>query len=1280
MKMLRSTALSLLLVCAGFAQTNLGTITGTITDPAGAVIANAAIEARNTATGAVYPVASSGTGNYTIAQLPVGTYELSVSASGFKRYVRSGIMVEAYGIYRIDPVLEVGATTESVVVSAESPMLKTESTEVSYEVPTESLEDLPILTLAGAPSGFGNTSGLGNIRNPLSSLQLLPGTDFATDNTLRVNGMPSSSQTINIEGQDSSNGFWKQLTQINQAGADAIQEVTIQTSNYAAEYGQAGGGYINYTMKSGTNQFHGSGFDYFVNTVLNAGTPFTDAGATNPALEGQHVRNPIIQNDFGATFGGPVFIPRVYNGKDKTFFFVSFEQFRQNNFTTNSVSQVPTLAERSGNFSSNEAAFLGCNGPDPSGQLVCPDEIFNPTTRHTVNGAVVENPFPNNTIPQSMFDPTALLIQKLFPLPNNPSPFLNYNVPGYADYRHTTIPSMKFDELFGPTVKLSAFYSATKTFSPQTNGFSEAFTTVIPQNALAQTARVNFDDTITPTLLLHLGAGLMHTTNPSVNPSYSQSSLFPDGVPFPGQNFPYLSGLNAAASSYLPAGFSGGGPFPFNANTASFYEAPFEEDIKPTFNANATWIKGNHTFKLGATALFEGTPTITSSRANGEFEFSQVETADPWQFGQAFSNTASSGLGYASFLLGAADGLQVAPPSEGTRLGMHAYSIYLQDSWKATRKLTLELGLRWDYETLWSEEHGLMQNADFAAPDPLLGGRIGTIEYGATCHCTYAPPYPFAIGPHLGVAYQITPKTVFRAGGAISYAAAADQAGLNTSVPDFLSLQPPGYGLPAAVLKYGDPYAPGNVYNNPVLSFNTFLTTPEYPPVPASGVVPPSSPFISIAPNSARPPRIFQWSIGIQRELFPNAVLDVAYVGNRGAWWTAPLLSTLNYNGVSPQTLLSQYGLNVQNPADANLLLTPINSPSVIKRFPYLANPNSVYPGFPATEPLIAALVPYPQWYNGIPPFLGPPLGDTWYDALQAKFTKRLSHGLSTQVAYTFQKELTNGLNSNTSYLTPDDPLINDIFNPALDKQLSGFDIPQELIIAFSYITPKWQASGSGLHAVSWLTRDWTVSGVLRYQSGMLIRTPASNNNLLSELGVGTSNNPALWGGGTTFYNRVPGQPLFLVNPNSHFDPTTQLVLNPNAWVDAPTGTFGTSAPYYNDFRWQRQPAESLGFGRVFRVSERVSLQIRAEFYNIFNRLFYALPSDSGPNALAGLSAVNPATKASYGNTYQTSNPATTQTGLLSGGYGFVNWVNGGAGTADAAQPRSGQLIARFQF
>ncbi|MBV9504327.1 MAG: TonB-dependent receptor [Acidobacteriia bacterium] len=1247
------------LVSAAFGQSDRGTITGTISDPAGAVIASASVEAKNTANGAVYNAASSATGNYTIAQLPVGDYELSVTVAGFKKFVRTGLVVEVAGTLRVDATLEVGSNTESVTVEAAAPLLKTEGGEVSHNIATSTLDDLPILTLTGAAASIGTNNTLGNVRNPLSAVQLLPGARIQTDAILRINGMPSNSQSINIEGQDATNGFFKQQNQINQAGVEAIQEVAIQTSNFAAEYGQAGGGYFNYTMKSGTNQIHGSGFDYFVNEALNAGTPFTDAGTVNPAKEGQHIRNPIRQNDYGFTLGGPVKIPKLYDGHDKTFFFFSFEQFRQSQFTSNTLAIVPTAAQRNGDFSA--ALSPTCNGPDPSGQMVCFNEIFDPQTQRPVNGAQVRSPFPNNTIPLSRIDPTAAIIQNMIPLPNTPG-LENYTAPGYSNFRHTTIPSIKVDQNIGSKTKLAGYYSATKTYSPQNNGFTQPYTALQPQNALAQTIRINVDTTLTPTLLLHIGAGYLHTSNPQNAPYYNQAQLFPQGVPFTASNyFPYIAG------TYSPiyGGWSGGGAFPAVTNTGvAFTLTPEQNDYKPTFNANLTWVKGNHTYKVGATALFEGVQSINSSRADGQFTFSAQQTSDPWQNGQPFANVASSGFGYASFFIGATSSVASAAPAD-VRLGTHSFGIYAQDSWKVTRKFTLEYGIRWDYAILWKEQYGRMQNAAFNLPNTLIGGRLGTVEYQATCHCNYANAYPFAFGPHIGVAYQITPKTVFRAGGAISYAATSDQAGLNSSAGDFYTIPAAAYGASASDLRYGDPFGPGNHYGNPVVHWPNF--NPQYPVPAAPGVIPPSSPFVSIMDTSGRLPRTFQWSIGFQRELASNLVVDAAYVGNRGAWWASPLLAGLNYNALTPQQLFTQYGLNVQNPADTTLLNTQINSPAVIARFPYLANPNSVYPGFPATQTLLQALRPYPQW-NGIPPFLGPPDGNTWYDSLQVKVTKRFSHGLSSQVAYTWQKELTNGTNSNTSYVTPSPPLINDVFNKALDKQISGFSIPQELIISFSYTTPRVTVgNGFAGKTATWLLRDWTTAGVLRYQSGQILQTPFSANNLLANLGRGPSNNPAIWGGGYTFLNRVPGQPLFLADPNSKFDPTQQLMLNPKAWVEPPYGTFGSSAAYFNDFRWQRQPAESLSLGRIFRMRERMQLQVRAEFQNIFNRLFYAVPANGAP----------------FGQPFTSINTPTAHNnpgGTLSGGFGYVTWVNGGPAATGGAQPRSGQIVARFTF
>jgi hypothetical protein len=1274
MRRFTALAIGLWLSCAAIAQTDRGTITGTVSDPAGAVIAAAAVEARNTATGALYTAGSSGTGNYTLAQLPAGTYDLSVTSAGFKKYVRNGITVEVAGTVRIDAALEVGAASESVTVEAAAPLLKTEGAEQSHNIETTTLNDLPILTLTGNAAAFGSASSLGNIRNPLSAVNLLPGARFTGESVLRINGMPSNSQSINIEGQDATNGFVKEFNQINQAGIESIQEVAIQTSNFAAEYGQAGGGYFNYTMKSGTNQFHGSGYDYFVNEALNSGIPFTDAGTLNPNKAGQHIRNPLRQNDYGFTLGGPIKIPKLYDGHDRTFFFFSFEQFRQGVNIGNTLGTVPTAAMRSGDFSqmlkdANNKCTPVAPSIDPVNSMICQNEIFDPNSTHVVSGITVRDPFFGNVIPANRIDPTAAIIQNLIPLPNSSGDLNNWTAPAYSNYRHTTIPSLKIDHNLSAKLKLAGYYSATHTFSPQTNGFPNAYTALQPQNDLAQTVRINFDDTITPTMLFHFGAGLIHTSHPQSGPIYNQASnnLFPQGVPWRVPYFPYIAGM----SSTIGGGWSGGGGTAGNTGVA-FTLSPQAYDIKPTFNTNMIWVKGNHTFKIGATALFEGIPSVNDSRAQGEFGFSQIQTADPAQTGQAFANTASSGFGYASFFLGSANSVSTAAQAD-LRLGTHSYGIYIQDSWKVTRKLTFDYGLRWDYAILWKEEHGRMQSADFNKPNPIIGGRLGYVDYMATCNCNFSDAYPFAIGPHLGAAYQITPKTVFRAGGAISYAATSDQAQLNTSASDFLTITPPAYGAAAGYLKDGDPYGPGNRFGNPVVVWPNF--NPPFPTPIAPGIVPPVTQFISIAKNAGRLPRTFQWSIGLQRELANNLVVEGAYVGNRGAWWASPLLATQNYNAFTPQQLLSQYGLDVTNPNDTRLLNLPISSPLVTARFPYLANPNNVYPGFPAAQTLIQALRPYPQW-TGIPPFLGPPDGRTWYDSLQVKMTKRFSHGLSSQVAYTWQKELTLGTNSNSSYVTPSPPLINDVFNTMVNKQISGFSYPNLLVISFSYTTPKLAESGFGGKALSWALRDWTYSGVLRYQNGQILQTAPSANNLLSNLGRGPSNNPALWGGGYTFMNRVAGQPLFLVDPNSHFDPTKQLVLNPSAWVEPAYGTFGASAPYFNDFRWQRQPAESMAFGRAFRVKERYSLTVRAEFQNIFNRVFYSIPSIGSGLGVIGAPTAFVTTPAGYGNKLSGT------TGLLSQGFGYVNWVNGGSFTnyGVGPQPRSGQIVARFQF
>src|SRR5215469_4833970 len=387
---------SLFLICVpAFAQSDRGTITGEIADPAGAVVAGAPVEATNAETGAVYRAAASATGNYTLSQLPAGAYVVSVTVPGFKRYVRQNVVVSVAGTLRIDVTLEVGATSESVTVTEAAPLLKTESGELSHNMTTDRVDNLPVINL-----GFG--ANLGNVRNPLQAVTLIPGSAFANDNTVRLNGMPANTQSIRIEGQDATDGQNRRENQVNQVSLDAIQEVTVQTSNYAAEYGQAGGGYFNYTMKSGANQFHGSAYGYFVNEVLNAGTPFTDAGITDSRRAGQHIRNSQRRNNYGFTLSGPLVIPKLYNGHDKTFFFYSYEAGRRRQSGISQV-LVPSALERTGDFS---------DWRDASGALV---PVYDPSTETGGNPAT-RQPFANNKL-AGTFSGIAQNYLKIYPQP-----------------------------------------------------------------------------------------------------------------------------------------------------------------------------------------------------------------------------------------------------------------------------------------------------------------------------------------------------------------------------------------------------------------------------------------------------------------------------------------------------------------------------------------------------------------------------------------------------------------------------------------------------------------------------------------------------------------------------------------------------------------------------------------------------------------------------------------------------------------------------------------------
>jgi hypothetical protein len=1260
---LRLCAICLFICTLAVYGQSIGSITGTIEDPAGAVVPGAPVEVKNMETGAVYKGGASSTGNFVIP-VPVGKYELSVTVTGFKKFVRQNLDVVVATDTRQDVNLTVGAVTDTVTVTDSAPLLKTESGELSHVVSVSDADNLPLLTIGSTANG---------LRDPLQMINLLPGVQFSADNILRVNGLPSNSEAIRIEGQDATNGIWRQSASMTESGTDAIQEVSIQTSNFAAEYGQAAGGFFNFTMKSGTNQFHGSAYDYLRNEAMNAGLPYTDRCVSNSLQCGQHVRNKLRQNDYGFTIGGPIRIPKIYNGQNKSFFFFNFEQFRVATSVSNGVMTVPTAAYEAGNFGTAVPVCIavsaacpavggqtyltqsGVIAKDPLGRLVPQEGVYDPSTAQQTAGGIVTNLFPNGQIPANRFDPVALKVQALFPQPTNSNLINNYNIPFYSTFTHTSNPSIKIDQSLSPTVKISGYFSELLQNSPNTNGLmlggsvatSNAITGVAPTNNINRTSRINYDQTLRPTLLLHFGVGYQWLYDPAQAPSYNQSQIGLSGYYV--NLFPSISGL--AALGGPTGGYSGAlGP--------GVYGAQKQFDEKTTANTSLTWVKGNHTFKFGGELVIDGQNYIANARGNGNITFSPNETSDPWQGSTSPTPTGTSGFGYASFLLGGIDSLTIAPPAD-MRMGNHGIGLYAQDSWKVTRKLTLDYGLRYDFQTYLKEQYGRMQDANLNGFNPVVG-RLGTVMYDGSqpgqCNCPFSHNYPFAFGPRLGIAYQINTKTVFRGGAGLNYGTTSNDAELLLSIEDFYAFNAPGYGVATSQLSAGNPYAAGNAFGNPTLTWpnynpNKYPTRVVCPGTANQSCYTPQSPFISMDPSS-RPPRIFTWSVGIQRELNRNLVVEASYVGNRGAWFTAPGLDVPNWNALN-STDLAKFGLNINNAADRTLLTSTLNSPTAIQR-----GFGATYTGMPLNQTVIQSLRPYAQW-GMINPFLGPPLGDTWYDSIQVKMTKRFSHGFAGQGSYTYSKELSLGANSDTAYLTSGATAVNDVYNRDTNKQLSPFSRPNQLVFSGNYTVPKPFFTDNKI--VSQVVRDWQLGAVLRYQSGALMEVPSSLNNIFAQLARGGG----FFSGATTFWNFASGGDanLITVDPNSHFDPTKQLVLNPAAWTDAPAGQFGSTAAFYNNYRWQRQPSEALSFARNFAIGKerRYNLQIRGEFQNIFNRHFFSAPTATNPGATT--LAANPFIQGGTG------------TGGLSGGFGYVSYLNGAGDT-----PRSGQAVARFTF
>lgn len=1264
-----------------FGQGGGGTITGTVTDPSGLVIAGANVEAKNADTGAAYTAATTTAGNYALPNLPIGTYTVTVTVAGFKTYTHENLAVQATQVIRENVALQVGTSTESVTVSAEASLLKTESGELTHNITIEQMDNLPMLGIGTANSG---TSGY---RNPYNTLETLPGvSNYATSGLFQVNGLGGSvpgspftvalSETMRIDGMDSTSRIFGNYdyTQMAQPNADAIQEIAYQTSNYAPEFGQAGSVVINMTTKSGTNQYHGSGFEYFVNEDLNAGDPFSSNG------DGGKVRPRNRRNDFGGTLGGPVSIPKLYNGKNKTFFFFAYEQYLEGS-QYNFQDTVPTAAYRAGNFGAispnGNCALCGAQGiptgplggpgyTDALGRPMYANTVYDPLTRavNPANGLGYANPFPGNMIPASRINPTSLAFQNLFPGAQNGNLVSNYNG-SIAGGRYSAIPSIKVDQVISDKDKISFYWSRNNTESQISSPLGNADGLPTEIGGYRGTfipnweSRINYDRTLSPTLLLHLGAGYFHTSFSDrapfldFNPSqfglsnFLQNRQFPSVTGMCGQ----LSGpgVSPACIQGTATAFgntiSGYGGMQNIGTSGQIQSLNYEE--KPTFNANATWVHGNHTFKAGAEVYLE--QVFTGRYSGVTLATGYGATAQPFINTTSF-NGYNQGFGYASFLLGDYNST-TQTPAEFFRQGNQEWGLFLQDSWKVTSKLTVNYGLRWDYATPYQEQYGRLGQFAPGLANANAGGLPGATQYASTCNCNfYQPTYPFALGPRLGVAYQVTPTTVIRGGWGVNYQFISSAAGQTIGTNGVYPL--------AGINPYVNIATPGSIVR-PTWP----VTNPNIYPVPGTVGIPNVSDPWAPDQNQNRPPRITQYSIGIQQQITNNFVVEASYVGNTAVWLGSGPLGTLGGTGVnttgaaqiSPQTFAAN-GLfpypgtgpcgtgggvckssTYNNLADYQLLLSPINSSGVINAMAKRGVTKlAPYAGFPLTNSLMSTMYPFPQ-FGGLTDQLSP-TGDSKYDSLQIKATKRFSHGFQAGGSYTWAQGFVR-------------PARQDFFNPASSVWQLQQIPPQDINFNALYTVQKFNALNRWENLA---VKDWQIGWFANYQSGMFLTPPVSPTfNLLQSEDI-----------------RVAGQPLYgpgvSINNLGTYNPYYTQVLNPNAWAPCPSNAAcASTSVYYKDFRAPRTPSENMNIGRNFRVGKdgKYNLYIRAEFVNIFNRTLMPPPSTINPQ--------NPAVRGAGNGT------------IYTGGFGTINAylpVGSIYPATNYLQPRTGTLIARFSF
>lgn len=1158
----RRIAAFLLLVLALFlaggvasAQSGRGTLTGTVKDASGASVPNIPIDLREANTGAAYHVDTTGSGNFTFAELPPGQYSLNISAPSFKQFTQNGILVNVGNTASLNVRLEVGSASQTVTVTGDASQLQTESSDVGTTVSTKLIEDLPL-------------QFSGQVRNPLQFIQLTPGFSGVDQNSptqqgsFKLNGGQQAGADILLDGATIE--LASANLQMNYGvSVEAVREFKVMTNTFDAEYGRMSGGLVNLVTKSGANDLHGSVYDFLKNRSLDANSWINDYNGVSKPLD--------TQNDFGGIVSGPVFVPKIYDGRNKTFFMFNYEGFRFNT-GGNTLLSAPTPAMANGDFS---ALAL----PTTVKGVSFPAHIlYDYTTCTGANQGKTCQPFPNNIINRAPDPIFKAMIAELPQAPSGSSPYLNYTQRAENPV-DANLWELRIDQSIGPRQKLIGSYDYDN--RPNTVFYDGQPLQTSATNQKTHYARLGYDFLITPTILNHFNFGFSRR----FRQEFSGQGSF-------GGNWPSKLGLKGVADTTFPRvsyNYPNGTNLPSDGSNL-FYDNTYQ------YNDIVSWQRGNNNFRFGFESRLQQFNIAILTGTSGEFNFTSGPTSGP----SPSDIDSNSGFGYASFYLGATSNAYIALPE---RLGWRVkyFAGFVQDDWKARSNLTLNLGFRYEIPTPVTEAHDQMSFIDPTAPNPGAGNLPGAYAFagngpGRIGANTPQDMFYKSVGPRVGLAYEAKPGTVVRAGYGIYYSnLKIGGFGENDSAGFFGSYN---YPTPAS------PQTPAVVLSN--IQAYPGPTPPFIDPTVQNGQSP-----TFILSKVARPGTIQTWTLDVQQQLPGQTLLDMAYVGDHGDHLQAFM-----------------HDPNQGNPVDqARGACLEVNLAAQQGNSACAGQPivNSPYPGFNGT--VAQALRPFPQYSNANVDSvtMSDPFGVYTYHALQVQLQKRYSQGLTVLANYTWSKNLTNADSEyppEAAYPGAGNGVSGALntYNLKVEKGLSEFDSTNRVVLSYTYELPfgkgKLLLSRGG--PVDAFVGGWQVAGVHQYQTG----TPLSVSSPNWDSGIFAGNL------GASRPDIVPNQPLS--DTGSSFTYGTSRRLNPAAFVPAPNFTFG-DAPRTLTVREFATLNEDLNVSkRIPLYTEKVNALFRVEFFNAFNRHRF-----TGFNTSAGESGFGQASNTTAGRSIQ---------------------------------------------